>query len=101
MPLPLCPLVSALVQVGAGRGPLVRASLRAAHSAKRTIRVYAVEKNPNAVITLRNMVKTERWEGIVTVVSSDMRVWDAPEKVWASAAMPVAAVAIDNASCPG
>jgi protein arginine N-methyltransferase 5 len=37
--------------VGAGRGPLVRASLRAATDAKRKIRVYAVEKNPNAVIT--------------------------------------------------
>ena len=40
-----------LMVVGAGRGPLVRASLRAAHDAKRNIRVYAVEKNPNAVIT--------------------------------------------------
>lgn len=40
-----------LMVVGAGRGPLVRASLRAAEAAKRTIKVYAVEKNPNAVIT--------------------------------------------------
>ena len=37
--------------VGAGRGPLVRASLTAAEESGRKIRVYAVEKNPNAVVT--------------------------------------------------
>jgi len=40
-----------LMVVGAGRGPLVRASLRASEAAKRPIRVYAVEKNPNALVT--------------------------------------------------
>ena len=37
--------------VGAGRGPLVRASIRAADEAGRKVRVYAVEKNPNAIVT--------------------------------------------------
>ena len=37
--------------VGAGRGPLVDAALKAAAVAKRSIRVYAVEKNPGAVNT--------------------------------------------------
>ena len=37
--------------VGAGRGPLVNAALRAAASAGRKVRVYAVEKNPYAVVT--------------------------------------------------
>lgn len=37
--------------LGAGRGPLVSASLRAAREADRKLKVYAVEKNPNAVIT--------------------------------------------------
>lgn len=37
--------------LGAGRGPLVNASLRAARQADRKLRVYAIEKNPNAVIT--------------------------------------------------
>lgn len=38
--------------VGAGRGPLVRAALAAAQEIGVTIRrLYAVEKNPNAVIT--------------------------------------------------
>ena len=37
-----------LMVLGAGRGPLVRASLKAAELSGRQIKVYAVEKNPNA-----------------------------------------------------
>ena len=37
--------------VGAGRGPLVSASITAAARAGRRIKVYAVEKNVNAVVT--------------------------------------------------
>ena len=48
-----------LMVVGAGRGPLVRASLAAADAAGRPLRVYAVEKNANAVITLQNLVQSE------------------------------------------
>lgn len=40
-----------LMVLGAGRGPLVNASLRAAKQADRRIKLYAVEKNPNAVVT--------------------------------------------------
>ena len=43
--------VLTLMVVGAGRGPLVRAALVAAEKADRKVRVYAVEKNPNAVVT--------------------------------------------------
>jgi len=46
--------------VGAGRGPLVRAALTAAQTAQRRVRVYAVEKNPNAVVTLQQQ-KIELW----------------------------------------
>ncbi|CAM9328766.1 unnamed protein product, partial [Phaeothamnion confervicola] len=67
-----------LIVVGAGRGPLVRASLQAAATTGRRMRVYAVEKNPNAVVTLRNLVEMERWTN-VTVVATDMREWRAPE----------------------
>lgn len=37
--------------VGAGRGPLVTASLNAADLTCLDVKIYAVEKNPNAVIT--------------------------------------------------
>uniref|UniRef100_A0A8C7S5Z6 Protein arginine N-methyltransferase 5 n=1 Tax=Oncorhynchus mykiss TaxID=8022 RepID=A0A8C7S5Z6_ONCMY len=68
-----------LMVLGAGRGPLVNASLRAAKQADRKLRIYAVEKNPNAVVTLENW-KFEEWGDQVTVVSCDMREWVAPEK---------------------
>ncbi|KAK3086104.1 hypothetical protein FSP39_013632 [Pinctada imbricata] len=69
-----------LMVVGAGRGPLVRCALSAAQQADRKIKkVYAVEKNPNAVVTLENM-KDEMWGDQVDVISCDMRFWEAPEK---------------------
>lgn len=55
--------------LGAGRGPLVNASLRAAKQADRKLRVYAVEKNPNAVVTCvrpvrRHTFHSKRLEGV-------------------------------------
>jgi type II protein arginine methyltransferase len=60
--------------VGAGRGPLVACSLAAGIAVNTKIRVYAVEKNENAVITLRNRKQSEKWEN-VSIISSDMRDW--------------------------
>ena len=37
--------------VGAGRGPLVNRALEAAERADRQVHVYAVEKNPMAIIS--------------------------------------------------
>ncbi|KAF6202415.1 hypothetical protein GE061_004814 [Apolygus lucorum] len=65
--------------VGAGRGPLVTQTIHAARKANRKIRVYAVEKNPNAVVTLLDLKKVD-WGDIVMVVHCDMRKWKAPEK---------------------
>ncbi|KAI5061937.1 hypothetical protein GOP47_0022476 [Adiantum capillus-veneris] len=69
-----------LMVVGAGRGPLIRASLEAAKETGRKLRVYAVEKNPNAVVTLHSLVKLEGWQDTVTIISCDMRDWKAPER---------------------
>ncbi|WAR12296.1 ANM5-like protein, partial [Mya arenaria] len=69
-----------LMVVGAGRGPLVRASLAASRQADRKIsKLYAVEKNPNAVVTLENL-RDEMWGDQVEVISCDMRLWQAPVK---------------------
>ncbi|XP_022851252.1 protein arginine N-methyltransferase 1.5-like isoform X1 [Olea europaea var. sylvestris] len=73
-------VITVLMVVGAGRGPLVRASLQAAEETGRKIKVFAVEKNPNAIVTLHSLVKLEGWEKLVAIVSSDMRQWNAPEK---------------------
>ncbi|KAF7817197.1 protein arginine N-methyltransferase 1.5 [Senna tora] len=72
-------ITTVLMVVGAGRGPLVRASLQAAEETGRKLKVYAVEKNPNAVVTLNSLIRLEGWENTVTIVSSDMRHWNAPE----------------------
>lgn len=60
--------------LGAGRGPLVRASLKAAEMGGRKVKVYAVEKNTNAVVTLLTQ-KEEQWGDQVDVISGDMRDW--------------------------
>jgi len=69
-----------LMVVGAGRGPLVKAALRASKTTKRPLKVFAVEKNANAVVTLANLCRSDPdWRQFVTVVRADMRQWQAPE----------------------
>jgi len=66
--------------LGAGRGPLVAASLRAAQRAEATVAIWAVEKNPNAIHTLRHKRRREEDWACVEVVAEDMRSWQAPRK---------------------
>ncbi|XP_027332888.1 protein arginine N-methyltransferase 1.5-like [Abrus precatorius] len=68
-----------LVVVGAGRGCLVKTSVQAAKETGRKLKVYAVEKNPNALGALNGLVMAEDMEDIVTIVTSDVRYWNAPE----------------------
>lgn len=70
--------ITVLMVVGAGRGPLVTASLEAAQAAGRRLRVWAVEKNPNAVVHLNARATAENWRD-VTIIHADMRDWQAPE----------------------
>ncbi|RKP38469.1 PRMT5 arginine-N-methyltransferase-domain-containing protein [Dimargaris cristalligena] len=65
--------------VGAGRGPLVDRSLAAADQARRRVKIYALEKNPNAYVTLQRKQSTT-WKERVTVVFGDMRYWQPPER---------------------
>mmetsp|Transcript_11386 Transcript_11386/g.19201 ORF Transcript_11386/g.19201 Transcript_11386/m.19201 type:complete len:131 (+) Transcript_11386:1196-1588(+) len=58
---------------GAGRGPLIRKALSAARKAAVKIKVIALDKNPNAVNTIRNMIIDECLEEQVTLFSGDMR----------------------------
>jgi len=74
--------VITLMVVGAGRGPLVRAALNASAKSGVQLRVFAVEKNPNAVVTLQQQ-QLEDWGEKVTVISSDMREWNPPEEDYA------------------
>lgn len=61
--------------VGAGRGPLILCSLQAAKKTHREVVVYAIEKNPNAIVTLRSLHKSLQWGDHVHIVETDMRVY--------------------------
>ncbi|KAH7930189.1 PRMT5-domain-containing protein [Leucogyrophana mollusca] len=64
---------------GAGRGPLVARSLNAIQRSRREASVYAVEKNPNAFVTLQGR-KEKEWGDSVELVFGDMRQIDVPEQ---------------------
>lgn len=70
-----------IMVVGAGRGPLVDRALKASVSANRRVKVYAIEKNSNAIVNLQTR-KEKEWGSSVQVVHCDMRFWNFPEKVF-------------------
>ncbi|KAJ1973427.1 hypothetical protein H4R35_004125 [Dimargaris xerosporica] len=53
--------------------------LNAAKLACRKVKVYALEKNPNAYVTLQRKMESV-WKDDVTVFFGDMRFWQPPEK---------------------
>ncbi|UJR22200.1 hypothetical protein I4U23_025264 [Adineta vaga] len=65
-------LVTIMV-VGSGRGPLVNRALEAADRAKFKVHIYAVEKNPMAIISLH--AQKQGWGKRVTIIHEDMRSW--------------------------
>lgn len=64
---------------GAGRGPLIRRALAAAKTTGANVRVVALDKNPNAIVTLRNMIIDEDLSDRVTLLAGDMRKVNADE----------------------
>ncbi|KPI93226.1 Protein arginine N-methyltransferase 5 [Papilio xuthus] len=59
--------------LGAGRGPLVRATFNAADITKSKVKVIAVEKNPCAVVVLAAQVREVWRDRDVVVIPGDMR----------------------------
>lgn len=53
--------LSMCIHAISGRGPLVRSSIKAAEAAGRWLKVYAVEKNPSAVVHIQAMIDREGW----------------------------------------
>uniref|UniRef100_A0A8D8CZL7 Protein arginine N-methyltransferase n=2 Tax=Culex pipiens TaxID=7175 RepID=A0A8D8CZL7_CULPI len=71
---------SIIMVVGGGRGPLVRATINASIKSKRKVKVYVIEKNPNAIVTLSALIR-ELWrDRNVELISTDMREFEPPEK---------------------
>ncbi|KAI9268732.1 PRMT5 arginine-N-methyltransferase-domain-containing protein [Sporodiniella umbellata] len=71
--------ITTIMVVGAGRGPLVNCCIRASEKSLRKIHIYALEKNPNAFVTLQN-AQAEIWGDRVTLVFADMRHWKPKNK---------------------
>lgn len=73
------PKVITIAVAGAGRGPLVMRSIQAfrqlqIESQNFTLKVYALEKNPSAVVYLESMARNNSaWQGVVTVIDTDVR----------------------------
>ncbi|KAJ6619700.1 PRMT5 arginine-N-methyltransferase-domain-containing protein [Mycena sp. CBHHK59/15] len=68
-----------LCVAGAGRGPIVARCLTAIERSGRDAHVYAVEKNPNAYVTLQGRTENE-WGIKVTLLFGDMRFIEVPEQ---------------------
>ncbi|GBE88024.1 PRMT5-domain-containing protein [Sparassis latifolia] len=62
---------------GAGRGPLVARCVAALKRARRDAYIYAIEKNPNAYVTLQERRQRE-WGDKVQLVFGDMRSVEVP-----------------------
>ncbi|KAF8992848.1 PRMT5-domain-containing protein [Cyathus striatus] len=65
---------------GAGRGPLVARCIKALERSHRNASIFAIEKNPNAYVTLQHRKKNE-WQDKVLLIFGDMRTVELPEKV--------------------
>lgn len=46
-----------LMVVGAGRGPIVRSAINASKNTKRKCKIFIVEKNPAAILTLTSLIE--------------------------------------------
>ncbi|KAF8656778.1 hypothetical protein AX16_002330 [Volvariella volvacea WC 439] len=69
-----------LCVAGAGRGPLISRALNAVTRARRDAFVYAIEKNPNAFVTLQTRQKSE-WGTKIKLIFGDMRFLEIPEPI--------------------
>ncbi|KDN44206.1 hypothetical protein RSAG8_05679, partial [Rhizoctonia solani AG-8 WAC10335] len=65
---------------GAGRGPIVSNCIRAVERSGRSARIYAIEKNPSAFVTLQGR-KAREWPDFVHIKFGDMRAVQLPEPV--------------------
>ncbi|KAL5962050.1 Protein arginine N-methyltransferase 5 [Taenia solium] len=69
---------SVIYILGAGQGPFVDASLQASRRSGCPVRVYVIEKNSNALLTLKHRMQTD-WSGEdVHLVPGDMRCLSVP-----------------------
>ncbi|HHX81683.1 MAG TPA: hypothetical protein GX696_01705, partial [Pseudomonadaceae bacterium] len=69
-----------LMVLGAGRGPIVDAAVRAARRFQGQVRFFVIEKNPSAVVTLTHRARDDWADVDVSIVETDMRHWQTTER---------------------
>ena len=52
---------------------MIRRALSASKSLQAKVRIVALDKNPNAIVILRNMIIDENLEDKVKLIAGDMR----------------------------
>lgn len=66
--------------IGAGRGQLLFGAFRASKRMKKNVFIYAVEKNPFPIQTLKKRIRDNKWENKVKIVHTDIREYQMPEE---------------------
>lgn len=61
--------------IGSGRGQLIYSCMNASKKSDRSIFVYAIEKNPYPIQSLKRRIKKNKWHNHVQIVDSDVRDW--------------------------
>jgi protein arginine N-methyltransferase 5 len=61
--------------IGCGRGQLIYSCVNASKKTNRNIVVYAIEKNPYPIQTLKRRIAKNKWVNLVHIVESDVRDW--------------------------
>lgn len=69
-----------IMVVGAGRGPLVRAALNASKKTEIKTKILIIEKNPNAILSLKALSEEIWLDENIEVISSDIRDFNPVEK---------------------
>lgn len=66
--------------VGAGRGGILARCFNVKQKTPNKVKLYAVEKNPNAFVTLQERNR-DQWNGEVELIFGDMRSIELPEEI--------------------
>jgi protein arginine N-methyltransferase 5 len=69
-----------IMVLGCGRGPILNRAVCAARDFSGEVKLFAIEKNPSAVVTLQHRINDDWADQSVTLVKTDMREWDTDER---------------------
>ncbi len=66
--------------MGSGRGALIPGIVEASKKTKKKVTIYAVEKNPFPLQSLKRRIKENKWANIVKIMKTDIKTMQFEEK---------------------